>query len=492
MIKQIFKKLAECFSFWKGLFLAPDKSGFIKSNKDILKTQVIVLLSCLLIGYVFYNAMRPAVKAVCRFVLRTDEDMDLLGEGRIIGVEAKKVVIGKTLRQVKSIGVLKANAEVMIKSEISGKIKEIRFKEGGEVEAGQVLIIFEDENFVAERNRIRAAYNLSKTEFERSKKLLEQKVSSLKTYDEAFAKMNELEAQLAGAEFNLSKTVIKAPFSGTIGIMKVAPGNIVQHLTELVSIVDNSPIKVEFMIPVKNIEDVAEGQSVNITVDAFKDTVFPGVVEAMDSAVNTRSHSMLLRATVPNDNRSLKHGMFANVSLITGEKEGVMLVDEDALDRDGSIEYVWTVDEKMRAHKSRVLTGAKSDSGVEILDGLKPETIVVVAGQLKLSEGAKVNILNIKDIKGVEENVEENKEEKEDEVKKNEKGKVKKGKAAPDTAEGKDKKEQDKQKKEQEKEEEEQDKEEQDKGSEEDDESEENDSESYDEGSDNTQSEKGR
>jgi hypothetical protein len=90
--------------------------------------------------------------------------------------------------------------------------------------------------------------------------------------------------------------------------------------------------------------------------------------------------------------------MFSRVKLVTGEKSDVILVDEDSLDREGSIEFVWVIDEKGRAYRKRVLTGAKNTIGVEILAGLKAGDIVVITGQLKLTDGSLTKILNKKEM----------------------------------------------------------------------------------------------
>ncbi|MDR1234049.1 MAG: efflux RND transporter periplasmic adaptor subunit [Holosporales bacterium] len=364
-----------------------------------MKTQIIVILVMLLVCSVFYQAMKPAIKGICQIVLQTDEEIPGM-LGRIVGVETKKATLGTTLREIRSIGVLKANAEVVIKSELqTGKIVEILFTEGAEVTKDQVLIKFEEGYYKSERDKADADYMLRKCEFDRVEKLFKQKVGTQKTYDEALAAMKSAKAQLDTAIYQLSKTVIKAPFNGTIGIMKgsVSPGNIIQQQAELVPIVDNSVVKAEFMVPVKYIEDIAVGQNVEITVDAFKDRIFTGVVDAIDSEVDTRNHSIMVRAVFQNKGGALKHGMFASVKLVTGEKANVVLVDEDALDREGSIEFVWVIDDKGRAYRKRVLTGAKDMSGVEVLAGLKAGEMVVITGQLKLTDGTKTKILNKQD-----------------------------------------------------------------------------------------------
>lgn len=396
MFLKIKEALKACFIFWKSFICEADKKKFLQKNQGAFKTQIIVLLATLLVCFVVYSSMRPAVRGVCRIVLRSaDSDMDM-GFDRVIGVEAKKVITGTTLREVKSIGTLKANAEVVIKAEISGKIAEILFEEGSKVHKGDTLIKFEDDLYKAEKDKYEAEYTMMKAEYERVDNLYKQKVGSKKAYDEAFAKMQSAQAQLSSATAQLARTVIKAPFDGTIGILKgsVTPGNMVQQQTELVYIVDNSMMKVEFSVPAKYINDVAPGQNVEITVDAYSGKTFSGTVEAIDSEVDTKNHSVLVKAVIPNKSGQLKHGMFANVRLVTGEKSDVVLIDEDALLREGSIEYVWVIDEKGRAYRKRVLSGAKDINGVEIVAGLREGETVVTTGQLKLSEGLMTKILN--------------------------------------------------------------------------------------------------
>lgn len=404
MLSKVKELLKSCLRFWKSFILNPNKKTFLKDHQSEFKSQVIVLLSTALISFVFYSSMKPAVKGACRVILRSDESQFEVGMGRVTGVEAMKAKRGTTLREIKSIGTLKANAEVVIKSEIAGKISEILFTEGSEVRKGDTLIKFEDDLYRAEKAKYEAEYSLNKGEYDRVNSLYNKNVGSKKTYDEAFARMQASKAQLDSANAQLNRTIIKAPFDGVIGILRgpASPGNIVQQQTELVYIVDNSTVRVEFSVPAKYIDDVAVGQNVEITVDAFKDRVFTGTVDAIDSEIDTRNHSVLVRAVIPNKNKNLKHGMFANVKLITGEKNDVILIDEDALLREGSIEYVWVIDDKGRAYRKRVLSGAKDINGVEILAGLRDGEIVVTTGQLKLTEGGKTKILNKDDIEEAE------------------------------------------------------------------------------------------
>ena len=101
-----------------------------------------------------------------------------------------------------------------------------------------------------------------------------------------------------------------------------------------------------------------------------------------------------MKAVISNEEELLQHGMLCNVILITGEKSNVIVIPDDALDREGQIEFVWIIDDKYRAYRKRVITGAKSESGVEIVSGLQEGDRIVISGQLRLSDGVKVKLLN--------------------------------------------------------------------------------------------------
>lgn len=406
MLKAIFKLTKTCVIFWKG-FITSDNKGlyWTEHKEDGVKPNVKLLgiVAGLSIAIpVSWHLLKGNFIDICRFVVQKNAEPMLIQQDRFIPVEAKKLVATNTTREISSIGSLKANSEVVIKSEITGKVKEVLFAEGTDVNEGDVLIKFEDNALQAEVDRWAAEYALRKEETERNRTLYQQKAGAQKSYKESEAQMKMALAQLDNAKYQLTKAVIKAPFSGKIGILKGSthPGNIIQQQTELVSIVDNSKMKVEFMVPARFMNDVSTGQSVDITLEAYPDKTFSGTVDAIDSEVDSKSHSILVRAVIPNDEGLLRHGMFVNVKVITGEKDGVIVVDDECLDREGQHEFVWIIDKKGQAYRRKVVTGSKNENGVEIIAGLDVGETVVVAGQLRLTDGAKTKILNEADFKG--------------------------------------------------------------------------------------------
>jgi len=364
-------------------------------NANWLIQAILILIICFLsLWFVSLRLGKPVVRSICVSAMSTERSIDR--EQRVRVIEAQTVNLGIVSKRINTVGHLRANAMVMIKSELSGRIAEVLFTEGSLVKKGDLIIRFEDAEYNAAIQVAEGEFEHAKSNFERISKLYEQKTASKKQFDEESARLKIAEGKYLQAKANLEKANIRAPFDGTIGLMNISSGAFVQAGTELVSIVDNKSVKVTFKVPEKNIHDVGPGQVVEIKVSAFKEQVFSGIVEAIDAKVEQESHSMQVKGVIPNPDNLLRDGLFANVSLIIGEKGNSMTVDEASVDRIGEIEYVWVV-ERGRAEKRRVLTGLRENGQIEIIAGLQPGQIVVTSGQIKLSDGAKVKISNMPD-----------------------------------------------------------------------------------------------
>ena len=155
-------------------------------------------------------------------------------------------------------------------------------------------------------------------------------------------------------------------------------------------------MKTDFKIPEKFVHEVGVGQFAEIRIDAFKDRIFHATVEAVDSKVDPDSHSLQLRASTANDNNDLMAGLFANVSLIIGERGNTAMVDEAAIMREGTIEFVWVV-EKGKARRKAVKTGVREKNMVEIVTGVGQGEIVVTSGHTRLNDGIRVKVVNDKE-----------------------------------------------------------------------------------------------
>lgn len=370
-----------------------DSRSFFQNKRNAVLMLVAGIIIGILILWLIIKSMQPMVRSFCVYVLEKDESA-FNRQGRIVSVEGEVVKTGTMTKRISTVGKIRANAAVMIRSESHGRIKEIAFTEGASVKKDQPIILFEDADAQAEVKLSEAEVSLRKSDFDRINKLYQQKIGSTKEYDKARTELAIAEARLDSARAKLDKTVIKAPFEGTIGLIDVSVGAYVQAGQDLVNLVDATPIKVAFKVPEKHVHDVGVGQAIEVRIDAFKDQVFRGAVEAVDSRVEEESHSLAIRGSIPNDDLLLRPGLFANISLIIGEQGDIIQVDEAAVDREGEIEFVWVV-EKAKAMRRRVLTGIRENGKIEIIAGIRPGQVIVTAGQLKLSDGVRVKLSNL-------------------------------------------------------------------------------------------------
>ncbi|MBX9977486.1 MAG: efflux RND transporter periplasmic adaptor subunit [Alphaproteobacteria bacterium] len=340
-------------------------------------------------GLIVYNACAIVVDSgvSSKFSKRTKPAM----------IEAAKIVPSTISRRIQTVGKMRPNNSVILKSEINGRVTDLPIKEGSDVKKGDILVQFDDADAKAELKDADATFILREADFKRSAELKSKNIESTKKYDEAKAAFAMAEAKVETAKARLAKTQILAPFDGTLGLIEPSPGTYVQAGQEIATLVDNNPMKVDFKIPERNFHEVGMGQGLEIRLDGFQDQVFLATVEAIDSKIDHQSHSIAIRGTIPNAKGFLRGGMYANISLIVGEKGDALAVPESALEREGDIEYVWVV-KRNKASRRRVLVGTKEKNKVEIITGLNPGEIVVTAGQMRFAgDGHPVKMLNLND-----------------------------------------------------------------------------------------------
>ena len=350
---------------------------------------VIGILLLLFVVKIAKPPLKSALRVVCTYAL-SDDEKGKRGD-RKFPVEAFKVKLGPMSRRVRTIGRLQASESVNIKAETAGRIEDILFEEGTSVEKDSVIIQINDADIQAELKEREAQLILKEADFNRLKKLQGKNFASVQKFDEARAAYESAKAGIESVRAKLQKTKILAPFSGSIGLIDVSKGAYVQSGTELVDLVNETPMKVRFKVPAKFVNEIGPGQIAEVEVDHFKNEIFRFAVDAVNSKVEEQSLSVELSASNANEDHRLKAGLFVHISLIIGEKGNALRIPEAALEREGDIEFVWVV-EKGKAVQRRVITESREKGKVEIAAGLSPGMVVILAGQLRLFAGAPVDV----------------------------------------------------------------------------------------------------
>lgn len=306
-----------------------------------------------------------------------------------ISVETTVVALGELESSVKAIGTLTAEASATLRAEVPGQIMAVHFQEGQPLKGGAKLYSIEATVLEALVNEARANASRSEAALKRAQDLHAKQLISGTDYDTARANYDVDVARLRSSQARLSKTIIRAPFDGYVGLRRINIGDYATIGQELVDVVQIDPLRVEFSIPETLLPKVRPNLPINVTVDAYPDDVFSGNITAVAPKSDVRGHSLEVRASLPNDELKLRPGLFVRVTVSLGVKQDAIIIPEQAIWPIGQDKTVYVVVDG-KAQRRVVKLGGRQPGAVEIIAGLEAGETIVTAGQMKLYEGAAV------------------------------------------------------------------------------------------------------
>ncbi|MDR2097599.1 MAG: efflux RND transporter periplasmic adaptor subunit [Spirochaetaceae bacterium] len=195
------------------------------------------------------------------------------------------------------------------------------------------------------------------------------------------------------------ESVVRAPISGVISALPVQIGMKISQSSPLAVISGGGGLEIQLYVAERFIYRIKMGLHCEITLDAYPGDNFRGRVSEISPVVDTSSRTMMIKVNVDNPDDKLKAGMFANVKIITEEKEEVITVPETAVLQRGGEYFVYTVqgdpsDSNVKiAKRTPVSPGLNVDNMFEITEGLKAGDEVIVRGQTTLTDGSRVNVI---------------------------------------------------------------------------------------------------
>jgi membrane fusion protein (multidrug efflux system) len=325
-------------------------------------------------------------------------------------VTAVKAATAEWQPQLTSVGTLAPVRGVDVTTEIAGLVREVRFKSGDEVKAGQVLFELNADSDIAQLRALQANADLAGTTLKRDKLQLSAQAISQAQVDSDEADLKSRQALAAQQKALVDKKTIRAPFAGKLGITAVNPGQYLNPGDKLVTLQTIDTVYVDFFIPQKQLASLSIGQKLNLTSDSYPGVGFAAKVTSISPKIDAATRNVQVQATVPNAKRQLLPGMFANVSLEQGELKKYLTLPQTAITYNpyGSTVFLLSPpaadskdalkDEKGQAYlvaqQVFVTTGPTRGDQVAILTGLKEGQTVVTSGQLKLKNGTPVVIDN--------------------------------------------------------------------------------------------------
>ena len=291
-------------------------------------------------------------------------------------------------QKLEALGNARANESVDISTKTSNIVTDVTFRDGERVKRGQVLVQLDSAQARADVAAAQAAVTESETLYNRSRELLNTQALSKSSFDQLEATLKANRAKLAAANAKLEDTVIRAPFSGRVGLRRVSVGTLISPGDVITTLDDTSVIKLDFSVPENFLSSLREGLSIRATAPAFPGRNFAGSVSSIDSRVDMTTRSVTVRALLANDDGALKPGMFLNVSLANDEREA-LVIPEEALSPEAERQYVYVVSDG-KVSRREVRIGGRQPGTVEIVTGLSAGERVIVEGTQKVRDGAIV------------------------------------------------------------------------------------------------------
>lgn len=296
--------------------------------------------------------------------------------------------------KIYTTGTLLANEEVELRTETSGRIVGLYFEEGSRVNKGQLLAKIDNRELNNQLKRLQIQAELAGTEEARQKKLLDIEAISQQEYDITLNRVNTLEAEMNLIKTQISKTNIVSPFNGIVGLRNVSEGGYVSPTTLIASMQQIDPIKLEFSVPERYINEVTEGTVVNFSVTNSGES-YQARVYAIDSKIDINTRTVKVRARSANPDNTLKPGAFARVEIILRTFDEAILVPSEAILTELEGEKVY-ISENGKATSKRVKTGIRTEQRVQIIEGLSPKDTLVLTGLMSIQEGKTLEFKEIK------------------------------------------------------------------------------------------------
>lgn len=294
--------------------------------------------------------------------------------------------------------------QATVKSKVSGEVEQVTVREGQDLRQGDVIARIDTRNLQAQYDRelaavekARADLDLATLNRDKNRTLLEQRYISQNTYEQtegayaaSLASFKLAEASARVVKISLDDAVIRAPFAGTIAKRQVQPGEKVATDSSIVTMVDLRQMLLEAAVPAAEIPSVRIGQTARFKVGGFGDRQFTGEVQRINPVTSEGSRAITIYIAVPNADRALKGGMFAQGELTLESTQPVLAIPQPAAHDEAGVPFVYTLEDS-RIVRKQVTLGprVKGNAFVEVRDGLAAGERVIIADVDDAKPGAR-------------------------------------------------------------------------------------------------------
>lgn len=312
---------------------------------------------------------------------------------------------------VELTGTVAPSRSVDLVARVAGYLQSVNFEDGTLVDAGRLLFLIEPETYEQQLALAQAALLRAQSEYDRQVGLSQENATSVANVEKWLSERDQAKAQVELAKLNLSYTRVTAPFNGRIGRRLVDPGNLVGPTvnTKLATLDQLVPIYIYFNLNERDALRIWEavrqrgrdrklgsGETV-VLVGLQNEDGYPhsGVLDFVDSGVNTSSGTVPMRAVLKNEDKALFPGLFARLRIPLGPPGPTLVVPNSAISNDQEGDYVLVVEAGDVVARRTVVKGPMTRNGCSIRNGLTAEDRVITVGRMKAKPGAKVTPVSV-------------------------------------------------------------------------------------------------
>lgn len=277
-----------------------------------------------------------------------------------------------------------------IRPEISGRIIQINFTEGGFVQKNTLLVKLFDGDLQAQLKKLQVQLMIAEKTEERQRELLKINGISQQDYDLSLLQVNNIKADIELTQVNIAKTEIRAPYSGRMGLRSISPGAYITPATVITSISQLDKKKISFSVPEKYSSDIKPGMKISFMIEGIDDQE-NGTILASESVVESNTRNLKVLATINDGSQKLVPGTFAKVSLTLSQNNDAVIVPTQCIIPNARTKQV-VVFRDGKPEFTTVTTGIRGAETIQITSGIKTGDTVITTGLLFIRKDSKLKI----------------------------------------------------------------------------------------------------
>lgn len=352
-----------------------------------------VLIGCIAVALVGWAVYTHRPKTNDELLEADSRPKEATKKKTVLNVNAVVLQSGRLTDEIQVTGLLLPDEAVDLSFETSGQVVEIDFEEGAHVTKGQLLAKVNDKQLQAQLKRLQAQLKLAEDRVIRQSALLQRDAVSKEAYEQVKTELETLKADIDIVKAQIELTEMRAPFDGIIGLRQISLGAYATPQTVVSKLTRITPLKVEFAVPERYAAQVNAGTALEFHIDGSL-TTYRANVYAKESAIDTETHTLTVRAIYHNINGKLTPGRYTSIRLLKEAVDNALSVPSEAIVPEMGKDKVFLY-KSGKAQPVEIKTGIRTEDRVQVLEGLEAGDTLIVSGTLQLRTDLPVILDNV-------------------------------------------------------------------------------------------------